>query len=123
MKNNTLKRLIDEAEKYPMPVRIAASMHLEGVTSEFLRSMFTDTMYRSASDPIKLAINNALRDIETGFTKMTPRLAALAKQITLDKAECDVIREALKVYADGPWPDKFDGHGDYVTEIAKRFDP
>lgn len=84
--HNALVEQIALATKYPVPVRIAASLHLAGITyADFHEAAIQRDRKRPEyrlCDQVTLShVDLALNDIEKGFTKMTRELRLLASQI------------------------------------------
>ena len=81
---DNLKRLMKEAEKYPLALRIAAHMHLcYGWTEATMAEVGKTDIFKSGvSCPLRVAVQNALRDIDTGFVRITPALKRLALDLS-----------------------------------------
>ena len=58
----TLKRLLAEASVFPLPLRIATKLHLQGVHSEEINLK----NFMDAEEPLLIFVMNALRNIEAG---------------------------------------------------------
>ncbi len=79
--NKLLAKKIDTLcsleSKYPLAVRIAVWLHLHEITEEDFVS------WNIVDDIIKLNIHNALRDIKSGYLKITTELTELAFDLGL----------------------------------------
>lgn len=69
------KELFEDLNAYPLPVRIAAKLHDTGYTEADLHK----AKFPHLPAPLLHQVQGALRDIERGFTKVTPRLLELAR--------------------------------------------
>ena len=68
-------QLLENADKYPLNLRIAAKLFADGIREESFRGM----TFPFVPDPVRLSVQNHLRDIEIGFTKLDDTLLALAE--------------------------------------------
>jgi len=69
----------NEQEEYPLHVRAAAKLYLEGVSEEQLNSALTEA--GGSRHPFAASVYNALRDFHTGFNKITPQLQKFTEQM------------------------------------------
>jgi hypothetical protein len=81
MNTGRLVRLIKEAVDYPLAKRIAASLYMDNVTESQLRERYNERPLRALPDPMKLAIQNELHDLHSGFTKFDNTLIQLAERL------------------------------------------
>jgi len=68
----------DEDKNYPLHIRAATKLYLEGVTEEQLLLALRDN---GGGHPFANNVVGALRDFYTGFNKMTPQLQKIAEQM------------------------------------------
>jgi hypothetical protein len=78
---------LQDAIEYPLPVRIAAALWLlhkdyGPCEHDFWQMLLKDPKeFRYVPEHIRLAVLNALRDIERGIVKVNGRLQELAQEI------------------------------------------
>lgn len=82
MNRQTIHGLIDDAVHYPLAMRIAAKLHLAGVTEAVYQQ---GDFGRLMPTPLVMDIQNHLRNFERG-AEINSALKQLAEQLTLPKS-------------------------------------
>jgi hypothetical protein len=81
MNTGRLVRLITEAVDYPLARRVAAALYMDNVTEKQLQERYNEKPLRRIPDPMKIAIQNELHDLHSGFRKTNETLIRLAERL------------------------------------------
>ena len=73
------KTLMDQVIDYPLPLRIACKLYLEGVTEIEFHKFGTEN--RLHPDPVFTQIYYFLRNLERGHFKLSKKLIRLSKKL------------------------------------------
>jgi len=72
-----IEKILANAIKYPLHVRIATRLHLAGVSAEDFAAMKLPMI----EEPMTLRVRNSLRDIESGWQRIDDTLRILSEDV------------------------------------------
>lgn len=82
LSDDMLTSLLQEAAAYPLPLRLAALLRLEGITEEQLQQKLMQPRNNTIPTSLKIEIENQFRNLTPGpCSALTRRLQSLARQL------------------------------------------